>query len=596
MDLARSATISGTVVESGSLAPIQGVPVDVIDASCNLIAVGVTDELGNYTAAGFTGGTYYVHANARFANYVGELFPDIKRVDPCFPDPITDGAPITVTGTQNVGSIDFQLDQGATISGFVSDANGILPQFRAQARLYALDGTQLFVAFNDRPDGSYRLQGLQAGDYNVVLSGSGLGTGLIDEIFDDIACPRNSCPPGTGVTISLAPGQDRTGISAELELGSQISGRLTDGAGNPLANTLVAVYNDVGEYAGFASSDANGDYTTSTGFPAGDYLVSNQFAINQPTPVAGGFLPVVWPDVACGEPCDFLLGDPITVDGVNPVTGIDLVFQTGSSIAGVVTGDGVPVSGVEVRLLDAEDGSLIRSTNSAADGTYAFEGIGADDYLLRTSNALGLDDQLYPFISCNPFCDPLSGTPVVVAPDTDVTGIDFPLTSTPQIVGTVTDDTGAPAGGVRVEAYNGLGALIASTSSAPDGSVRDRQPVRRHLLRPDPQHAGPDRRAGRRPVLRAGLQPGARGHTDRRRFVGQLPGGRADDAAGRCLGPVRSRDRQRCRPVGGIRRGLHAHRCAGGEPDHRRPGQLRDRRPVGRFVPRGDPQQPGLHR
>ena len=176
--------------------------------------------------------------------------------------------------------------------------------------------------------------------------------------------------------------------------------------------------------------------------------------------------PMVYPNLTCGEPCDFLLGDEIIVDGINPETGIDFALETGTTISGAVTtGGATPLANVTLQLRRSTDGAVIRSVFSDGSGNYQFAGVGSGSYFIRTLNTQGYADRLHAGISCNPFCDPLTGAPVVADGFSDVTGISFDLPITPAISGVVNDPTPFPIGGVKVQVFDVLGTLIASATS-----------------------------------------------------------------------------------------------------------------------------------
>ena len=469
--LARSSTISGNVTDSATGLPIQNLRMQVWTPQCERISETYSDADGNYTLSGFDAGSYHVNAWGTELGYIQELYPDFKRWHPCRPD-IQDGLPTALGDNDHASGIDFALDFGGSIRGIISDNVGtILPYNFGQARLHDLDGNQLMVIRNREDDSSYFLGGLQPGTYHVILSSRTLG--LVDERFDDVTCPRNSCDSNLGVPIIVGPAEQIIGIDASLSLGATISGNLTDADSGAPIETCVAFYTTTGKYAGFACSDEYGDYTSSSGFPVGEYLVSNQFKIGDYEPVPLGYLPQVWKSDgsfgACGEPCDFLLGDTVTVSNTSPIIEIDLAMEFGSTIEGTVTTDpdATPLAGIQLQMLNALDASIIRTLFTDESGNYSFTGVGSGDYRLRTSNGIGYEDLLYDDlgdVSCNPFCDPLSGGVISAGSNTTDT-INFDLQPTPAISGNVTDNTGAIATGTKVEAYDSLGTEIASATT-----------------------------------------------------------------------------------------------------------------------------------
>ncbi|WP_191621140.1 carboxypeptidase regulatory-like domain-containing protein [Marinihelvus fidelis] len=467
------ASVSGTITDT-SAAPIAGVDVMLLDTNCQWITGMQTDVNGQYSLGGLGAGSFHVFVDSGYLGYVPEIYPDFKALDPCAASQGVIGGQLLALGEgDNLAGIDMALDEGASISGFISGPGGLLGTAQAQARLYNEAGDQLTVRYNTEPDASYLLGGLLPGTYYVVLSSN--GQGLVDELYDDVPCPRFSCDSELGVPVVVTPGDVVTGIDAELVPGALITGQvfLPDGL-TGAAQYSIAFYDADGDYAGYAVTDVSGAYTSATAFPDGTYYAANQFRINagEYSPPEGGFMPLAWPDRACGEPCDFLLGDPIVISGTAPVTGIDFQLQNGSTIQGAVTAQvgGAPIAGVKVLVLDAEDGSLVRSVSTGGSGQYSFTGLTLGEYYVRTSNQFGYEDRLFAGVSCNPFCDLASGTPVDLAVDGQVATANFALALTPTITGTVVNAVAAPVGGVLVTAYDTLGSAVASANTAADGS------------------------------------------------------------------------------------------------------------------------------
>lgn len=472
--LAPSAAITGILTDSATGTPVSGGSVWLVTPQCGFLERGITDDTGRYTLSGFEPGTYYVAANADNQGYVRQLYPDIKRYDSCDPD-VADGQAIPVDPLALISNIDFALDMGGSISGYISDAGGVLPQFNGDVRLFDVSGKPAGFNFNREPDNGYRVGGLLPGTYTVLLTGRNLG--LIDERYDDVPCPRNSCDPALGVPVVVGPEENITGIDATLSAGARLSGQVTDEFGAPLDGYFVNFYTEDGLYAGFGSTDANGEFTTSSGYPDGVYLMSNQWfpTPSDPQPVQGGYLPQVWKNDGsfgdCGDPCNLLLGDPITVSGGADVGGLNLALATGQTLFGQVTTGATPLQGVELRLLSSQDGSLVRSQTTDAGGNYAFEGLpSTGEYYLRTLNTDGYGDLLYDSPandSCNPSCDPLQGGLILMA--SGPVSIGFDLVPTPVIQGNVSLPNGDPATGTTVKAYNSLGSVVATTLTNASG-------------------------------------------------------------------------------------------------------------------------------
>jgi hypothetical protein len=275
-----------------------------------------------------------------WVGYIRKVYPSSNvHESPCQEG--ANGQLFIISSSDDLTNIDFALDLGGIIRGTIRNANGdILRGAQRQARLYDAEGNTLKATWNGDQADQYTLGGIIPGTYWVV--GSSRQQGLIDEVFDNVACPRFSCGPEAGVPLVVLSGDvygdtPETAIDFMLEEGSVIQGRITDASnGLPVADHSLAIYDDAGVYAAFAFSDADGFYTSVTALPAGDYYVSNKF----PEGFANFFepyMPMVYPNLTCGEPCDVLSGSAVSVNGFGPVNGIDFVLETGTEVTGTVT-------------------------------------------------------------------------------------------------------------------------------------------------------------------------------------------------------------------------------------------------------------------
>jgi hypothetical protein len=134
-------------------------------------------------------------------------------------------------------------------------------------------------------------------------------------------------------------------------------------------------------------------------------------------------------------------------------------------VRGVVTSAGVPQPGIDVRLVAASDGHLVRKTVTGSVGQYWFGSLAPGQYQVRFSERSWrvvlewFDDQ--PTRSTATVIDTRS-SPETVA--------DADLAVAARIAGTVTDDTGVLAG-IDVRVYDATtGALLAKAKTELDGT------------------------------------------------------------------------------------------------------------------------------
>ncbi len=127
----------------------------------------------------------------------------------------------------------------------------------------------------------------------------------------------------------------------------------------------------------------------------------------------------------------------------------------------------LPVEGIRVKIVDTS-GVPVSEEYTGADGSYTSTLLAPGSYFAVTSNTLGYIDELYSRTSCNPRCDPTSGTPITVTAGATTIGISFVLEQGGTISGLVTDAaTGQPSPGVYVDFYDSGGSWV-STSWATD--------------------------------------------------------------------------------------------------------------------------------
>ena len=151
--------------------------------------------------------------------------------------------------------------QTGSISGTVTDENGAsLSGVWVTANNFDTDE---FVS-NAQTDanGTYTISGLPSGEYRVNAS----GPDRVRKWYNNTLWHHEAQP------VNVTASSDTPNINFTLEPGGTISGRLTDGQGNPLANVSVDCERIDGPGAGGATSNADGNYTID-GLPFGQYIV-----------------------------------------------------------------------------------------------------------------------------------------------------------------------------------------------------------------------------------------------------------------------------------------------------------------------------------
>jgi len=308
-------------------------------------------------------------------------------------------------------------------------------------------------------EGRYRIEGLEPGSHRFYIYRP--GGGYIGQIYSQVSCPfpgggyAFSCDDllssFSGDSVAVAAGETVTDIDFPLELGGEISGRITAAdTGEPL-RARVALLPEAGDLTvglAFVFADAEGVYSFQS-LPGGTYEIA-VFDVEG------------YRDREI-EQIGVTLGE---------VTTVDISLEANTTISGRVTESegGDPIADATILLFDAQ-GSPAGGATTAGDGTYEYGGHLEDGtYFLWTK--VGFDrpwvDQLYGGTPCGFYedCDVTTGTPVVVSGGTSVVDIDFPMVVGGSISGTIL--TGSEPDLKVVSTYSSNGTFLFQTNSDPE--------------------------------------------------------------------------------------------------------------------------------
>ncbi len=418
---------------------------------------------GSFKIGGLLPGTYFIQGGDLGREFFQrELYNDIRCPwSGC--DRGGGGDPVVLgAGEQRLG-INFLLEYGGKISGTVTDAMTGLPisSERPQfIQFYDSAGLVAGGAGIDPNDGTYTSQrALPPGTYSVRTGSMFTGNfnaPFVMQKYDsagNIDCPGITCDLTAGNVVVPAyvrqVPRDRvaeaaaatvTGIDFALSTAFSFSGTITElGSPNPIPDVHVLVYDDVGNFATWATTDAMGDFTVS-GLPAGTYYALTNNGSNLPLlgffpEEAGGWIDILFDGTPCpGSACDVTTGDPIVLGGpiINAAEGapvLDFSLSAGGTITGQVNtfGSSLPARYVDVNVYN-NDGVFYGSYPSDDSGFYMTAGLPAGNYYLTTANDGGLVDAKYGGDYCiEGNCDPLDAVPVVITANQSLTDIDFDL-------------------------------------------------------------------------------------------------------------------------------------------------------------------------
>jgi 5-hydroxyisourate hydrolase-like protein (transthyretin family) len=434
---------SGLSAQAAS--PIPGVSVIIYTAAGVSVTSGFTDGTGRYfTRTGLPTGSYYARTSNNLG-YVDETYDNVK----CLGCSVAIGTPIDVVAGATTDLVDFALAAGGRIAGTVVDAATNLPIAGARVEVYSKTGVLLTTAGSGSGGQFITGTGLGTGDYFVRASSQ---QGYISELYNNIDCA--ACSPITGTAVHVTAGGTTTGVDFTLGIGGRITGRVTDAAtGEPLRGISVSIYNGNNNFVASGSTDANGQYTSGSGLPTGNYFAR--------TNNSQGYVNELYDDTLCLI-CTPNKGAPIAVTVGQTTTGVNFALAAGARISGLLyeTGTSLPIAGATVSIYDL-DGRQVTSGFTDNSGSYQTTGgLNNGTYFARTSNQLGYIDKVYDNLLCLA-CDPTRGTPIVVSSATLVQGINFAMSLGGRVAGTIlSTSTGAPIANVRVAVHNVAGSLV----------------------------------------------------------------------------------------------------------------------------------------
>lgn len=451
-------SLSGRVTDQISGLPLSGVEVRIYTASGSWVGYDYTDDTGAYSLTGLTAGSYRAISYGPYGDpYAPELYLDRPCGQNC---QISAGTPIAVALNANTPNINFTLAVRGSLTGRVTSTGGTsLPAVRVY--LYSSDGYAQNSVVTDA-NGNYLFAGVDAGSYFLRTDNS---LGWLDELFDDRPCGL-SCDVRTGTPVVIQDGQT-TLAHFSLGPGAAIAGTITENTtGLGLNNGSVRLWSAQGQLLRVLDQLGNGSFVFSGLAPGSYYLTTYGHPEHRDE---------LYADLPCEGSCTVTAGTPIVLAGSGSVQR-NFVLDRLGTISGFVfpepSGPGLASWRVS---LYSEAGQFLASDYTANDGSYAFPGLAAGNYRLRTEGDGPYIDELHANLPCETGCTVSAGAPVTVALG-GTTAIDFHLAPFPQVHGTVRHQiTGAPLNAV-VHALSLSSSGGGSTPTAADGSYVLRVP------------------------------------------------------------------------------------------------------------------------
>ena len=398
-------SLSGTVYrddsrngdQDGTEPGYSGVTVQLLDASGNVVATTTTDANGAYSFSKLPDGTYSVKVVKD-----GALTDTEQTEDP---DANKDNASEPVTlGEDNPSKdhIDFGYVPDYSIHGLVyrdgdrNETHGATEKGYANqtVELRDKDGKVVATTTTDE-NGAYSFSKLPAGDYTVKVVKDGALTDL-DQTEDP-----DSTKDSTSGVISL--GNDHrtetdvnfgyianNSINGTIYRDGDRDGKKGDTEGRYSGVTVQLLDKD-GKVIATTTTDKDGKYSFEH-LPDGTYSVKV---------VKDGALTDT---DQTGDPDNKLdnASEPITLDEKNPTKGdVDFGYVPNNTITGTVyrddnrdkmiNGDEPGLERVSVQLLD-EDGKVLQTLDTDADGNYAFQHLPDGKYTVKVVRSSSIKD------------------------------------------------------------------------------------------------------------------------------------------------------------------------------------------------------------
>ncbi len=439
--LEHAGTISGFVALAGTGRPLEGAVVSAVKTANTMEQSG-----GVLIFAGGMGGQSDIKTETGSdGNYIlrgvpaGEVAVHVRHKDHPSPSP----RKIKVAKGEMTGDVDFEINEGLTISGFVTDVagdpiDGANVQVSGSNRMsFEISGmmSSSSVSRSTRtgPDGAYTIKGLKEGVVSLKASGSvyypkkqaGVKAGSTDVNF---ALQKGGSVHGYVENSLTGEKVKEFQLSAKRgRIGRRFAGKIFRGA------EAASRIGPEADRSGAFFVDGIGDDPLQLTFTA-EGLADATFHGIAATPgerVEKSFELV---------PEARISGKLLSPDG-EPVAGATLSLRSKPDDSGAGGGGTMIRREIRVEMDEGPDifdpGETIKSATSSSDGKYQFKGVSEGEYLVEARHI----DYLSP--------DPAE---VTLAVGEDRSGVDMTLLAGGSIEGTVFDKDGKPFAGAQVQA------------------------------------------------------------------------------------------------------------------------------------------------
>ena len=376
---------------------LSGVTVKLLDKDGNVVGTTTTDKDGNYSFTGLNDGTYTVQVDK-----TGPLADKEQTEDPSGKTDSRSQA-ITFTRTDpDVTNVNFGYADNYSIHGLVyrdgdrNETHGATEKGYANqtVELRDKDGKVVATTTTDE-NGAYSFEKLPAGDYTVKVVKDGALTDL-----DQTEDPDSTKDSTSGVISLSNDHRTETDVNFGYIANNSINGTIyRDGDRDGKKGDTEGRYSGVtvqlldkdGKVITTTTTDKDGKYSFEH-LPDGTYSVKV---------VKDGALTDT---DQTGDPDNKLdnASEPITLDEKNPTKGdVDFGYVPNNTIKGTVyrddnrdktiNGNEPGLERVSVQLLD-EDGKVLQTLDTDADGNYAFQHLPDGKYTVKVVRSSSIKD------------------------------------------------------------------------------------------------------------------------------------------------------------------------------------------------------------
>jgi hypothetical protein len=381
--------VNGDGVQDPNEAGLNGVTVQLLDGSNNLVATATTSGDGNYTFSNLAAGTYTVQiVAASLPPGVAESY-DLDGVG------TPNAATLTLGAAENRTDVDFGYQGTGSVGDRVwLDTNGNGTQDTGEAGINGVT-VQLLDSANNvlattttSGDGNYSFSKLNGGNYSVQIVTSSLPPGVTETYDLDGTVTPNIA------SFSLNPGDSRTDVDFGYRGTASVGDRVwLDGNGNGVQDAgengingvTVQLLDASNNVLATATTTGDGNYTFSN-------LTSGNYSVRV-TPPAGYVETYDLDGVATANIASFSLAA-----GQNR-TDVDFGYRGTASVGDRVwldsNGNGAQdagetgINGVTVQLLDSSN-NVVGTTTTSGDGNYTFSNLAAGNYSVRVTPPAGV--------------------------------------------------------------------------------------------------------------------------------------------------------------------------------------------------------------